>query len=569
MNYRFFHIRAVLCFLLAMYSGVPISAQVATALPQGVLRPIGLNFVSTALSGDIVSPGSGNTDYQWTVSPSTGVILSHPDHSLATANATFTAAATGVYVFSLRRGPLSAEVSVTVGNLVAASNTGLEISIFNVANGSLVTGPGPEVAFDPFTDATTTAGLGVAQNGFYYYMPNVFNNGTVTLYAASRNGQATIPVATTDLNGGSNNNLGFVRLAIDATGKGWMLAGDGFSLYLASFEANGLNATSIQLVDDNVTLAGGNPSVFQNGDLCFSGTGALFALANDGGGVTQIFTGYPNGGSTTLTRKWDLVDALGNNFTGNVNGVAFDPTGSLYISTGGPAGGLFFIDQNTVNTGTGTVQCTLVWSGTGLTDLASNNFPAETILPAKLLSFTAQYRNSKTTLRWTTEAEQNLSHFEIERSANSTDYGLIGTTTATAVAGNRQDYQLIDDLAAVNGNTFTYRLKLTDHDGKFKYSHVLMVRKESSKISGIVVNPNPVTEGAATLRFTSEMATDIAINITDLAGRSISRRQVRVVEGVNSISLLGLDWTRTGIYVVHVKNNDELHLFKILVTRGK
>jgi hypothetical protein len=391
-------------------------------------------------------------------------------------------------------------------------------------------------------------------NGFYYYMPNVINNGSVTLYAASLDGGTVVPVASIDLNGASNNNLGFVRLAIDATGKGWMLAGDGITVYLASFVANGLNNTTINLIDDNVNIVGSSASVFQNGDLCFSGSGALFALANNGSGVTQIFTGTPNGNNTTLTKKWDLVDGSGNNFSSNVNGVAFDILGSMYISAGGTSGGLYYINQNTVNTAAGTVQFSLVWGGAGLTDLASNYFPAQTSLPVRLVNFSGHYRNKQAILNWETENEQDFSHFEIERSSNGNNYVAIVAKNATANGNAKQSYQYIDDLASAPGNTFTYRLKMVDTDGKFKYSQLIMIRKEAESIKGITINPNPVINGTTTVRFTSASTATIEIKVFDITGKVVLQQRHKVFEGNNSVGLNGLERLPKGIYALQMIN---------------
>lgn len=555
------------CLFFVLTASQSVAQDFASAIPQNILRPVGLNTVSINLSGNIIPAEFVIPNYSWTVIPSAGVTISHTDPTLAAATASFTSAATGIYTFTLTRGTKDTSVSINVGNLAAASNNGLEVSVFNVLNGTITSGNGPGFMFDPLPDATTTAALGVSINGYYYFMPNIGNTGNVTLYAATSNGQVINAVASTDLNGSSNNNLGFVRLAIDPTGKGWMLAGDGSRVYLASFIGNGLSNTTITLVDDDVSVSGSTASVFQNGDLCFSGTGALFALANNGSGVTQIFTGTPNGSLTTLTKKWDLADAAGNNFSGNVNGVAFDFLGSLYISTGGATGGLFYINQNTVNTATGTVQCSLVWSGAGLTDLASNLFPQQTALPVKLLSFSGRYQNHAVSLNWETEGEKYFSHFEIERSDNGNNYVSVAMKGAAGNANIRQSYQCRDDLSSINGNAFTYRLKMVDTDGKFKYSNVILIRKETTIIKQITINPNPVINGMATIRFSSLLAGSVDFSVVDLSGKTVLKQRNKVFEGNNSVSLDGIARLPEGAYILQILTGNELQSVKFTISR--
>jgi len=434
-------------FLLAVLAiAGQANAQNVSANVSNLVRPVAPYTVSVNL--DRQSGGWGNSgNYVWSVTPTTGVTFgsyTQSGNAAGDVTATFSAAAVGTYTFRLTRGSNTATTTVTIGNMSASTSNGDRVAALRVTNGTLNSGPG-----NIFTPSVTTAALGIAPSGHHYYLPSTYdgNNGFVTVYAANPDGSGNRAIASADLNGSSNNTLGFVRLAIDATGKGWILAGDDTRLYLASFQTNGTNNTSITVVDNSVTLVGGTVSSFFNGDICFSGNGTMYALANSAsGGVTQIYVGQPNGSNTVLTKKWDLRDNNGNVFNGSVNGVAFDLLGSLYISTGS---GLYYINQSTVNTGTGTVQCALVSAFNGYTDLGSNVYPQNTALPVDLLSFTGTYNNQATQLNWETAAEVNLRHFEVERSTDGVNFTAIATVNA---GGTR--YQYTDDLSAVSGNVF-------------------------------------------------------------------------------------------------------------------
>jgi Secretion system C-terminal sorting domain len=551
-----------LCLILALTS-TKSPAQQVTASPQNLIRPFGPNSVPVFLnrvSGDWGNSGT----YVWTVSPTNGVTIGTYSQTSPAADVTviFSSAASGAYTFTLTRGSRSASVTVTVGNIATSSSSGNEIAAFSVQNGTYISGPG-----EIFSPSTQTAALGLSANGYYYYLPRHYfgNHGNVTVYAAKPDGTGSATIASIDLNGSSDNDLGFTRLAIDPTGTGWLLAGDNTTLYLGKFITNGINPTTVSIIDPSVSLVNGNVSTFYNGDICFSGTGTLYALGNSStGGVTQIFTGTPNGANTVLTKKWDLVNQNGNPFSGSVNGVAFDALGSLYIST---STGLYYINQNTVNTATGVVQCSLVRNLSGLTDLASNLYPQLSALPVKLLSFSGNYRNQKTTLNWQTEAEQNLNYFEIERSSNGSNYVSIGTKPSTGNVTSRQDYQFSDDLSAISGPVFTYRLKMVDIDGQFKYSNVIMIRKETSSIYGITINPNPVSDGMATVRFTAATTGGIEFRVVDLSGKIILHQQNKVQEGNNSISINGLDHLLPGMYVMKLSNGDEIQSAKFTIAR--
>jgi hypothetical protein len=549
-----------LCLILAL-SFTRLSAQTITASPQNVIRPAAPNVVTVFLNR---LPGgwSDNGDYVWSVSPSNGVVIGPYSQASPAADVTvtFTPAASGAYTFQLTKGNTFAAVTVTVGNIAACSSNGNAVSAFNVLNGSYVSGPG-----NIFSPATQTAALGISPNGYFYYMPrNYFgNHGNVTVYAAKPDGSSSTAIASIDLNGTSNNDLGFVRMAVDPIGNAWLLSGDNSTLYLAKFATNGINPTTITVVDPSVTLVNGNVSSFYNGDICFSGSGTLYAMANLTNGITQIFTGTPNGTSTTLTKKWDLVNQNGNNFSGAVNGVAFDALGSLYIST---STGLFYINQNTVNTATGTVQCSLVAAVSGLTDLGSNLFPQQSALPVRLTNFSGNYHNQLATLNWETESESGFDHFEIERSNNGSDYAAIGSKPATGGTG-KQSYQLTDDLFAIAGSVFTYRLKMIDKDGQYKYSNVIFIRKEIKNVKGITITPNPATNASASIRFYAAASGNVDVRVIDLSGKILLQQQLRVSEGNNSILINNIERLLPGIYVVQMRNDNEFQSSKLIISQ--
>jgi Secretion system C-terminal sorting domain len=201
------------------------------------------------------------------------------------------------------------------------------------------------------------------------------------------------------------------------------------------------------------------------------------------------------------------------------------------------------------------------------TEFTCLTFAQQASLPVKLLSFTGSYRNQATNLNWQTENEVNFDHFEIERSANGADYTAIGFKQASVDNVNRQSYQYPDDLSSNSGNVFYYRLKIVDKDGQFKYSNVIMIRKESKSINGIAVNPNPVVNGMATVRFTADHSDIVNFKVIDMTGKTVLQQQNKVYEGNNSVSINNLDRLQTGVYLLQMANGDETTSIKFNIAR--
>lgn len=547
--------------------------------PSATLTPSGTRYI--LVGGSVVFTatatgaytGSGNYSFTW-IAPGATIPGANPSsNAAATDSKTLTFASTGTYTVkvTVSRGATTQTtntVTVIVAavpdapNMWASSNDGTRISGYTVINGIYVNGP--TVIFTPTFPGTTTGGTTTAAigkndqggplNGYFYWLPNTAgNSGVVEIFAATSTGATPTRVGSADLNGaGNTTSLGFVRLGIGPDGYGWILAGDATNLYLAKFLTDGISPVTVTPVP--LVLSGGLVSTFQNGDVCVLGNNKLYALANDGSGVTQIFIGSLNNPTVTLSKKWDLVDAANAPFTGSVNGVAFDAIGSLYIST---AVGLYFIDQTTVNGPAGTVQCTLTDAETGLQDLGSAWFPNGSTLPVTLVNFLGSYDKQKTTLMWETENIMNFSHFEIERSTTASNFSTVGIKNQQGNGMARTQYQYVDDLTGVNGSTFYYRLKMVDIDGHFKYSNIIVIRKDK-RATDLVINPNPVVSGTykATANFATTVSGKITFNIIDMSGKVVLAQQNSVSPGNNSVTINNLDRLQSGVYMLQLNDGE-------------
>jgi hypothetical protein len=193
------------------------------------------------------------------------------------------------------------------------------------------------------------------------------------------------------------------------------------------------------------------------------------------------------------------------------------------------------------------------------------NFPQQSPLPVKLYSFNGVYRNMSTLLNWATDNEVNFEKFEVERSVNGTDYAVIGVRMAKST-GSRANYELTDDLSSVNGSVFYYRLRMIDFDGKFTYSQVVLIRKDSKTVSGVVINPNPVINGIATVKMTSARKGSVELRVVDQSGRVVLKQVQNIYEGNNAITLT-LQQLQSGIYTLQVVDADAVLATKFSVIR--
>lgn len=453
--------------------------------------------------------------------------------------------------------------TVTTANLWSVSGTGaLRKYTMDPVNGTLLNGP--ETVVTPLTSTAAVAKNQITPNdaeGCIYYLNRDDGgtlNGVVTVYSLRPDGTGHGSRGTIDMNGADNGDFSFVRLGFDNQGRGWILAGaDGSgNIYIASFQGNGVNAISGITTFGTLTVAApGTTAEFQNGDLAISANGTLYALANVTDGQTYIYTLNSLNTPTTLTRKW-IVQDNGGTFSGSVNGLAWTQSGSLHFST---STGIYFIDQATANTGSGTVQASYVANtdGLSLTDLGSDKFPEQSTLPVTLGAFSVTKQGDFAVLNWKTTTEINTDHFEIERSYDGVSFTKVAAKAAAGNSNSDINYQHSDPIN-YNYQIVYYRLKTVDIDAKSSYSKIVALRLSNGPIRDLTVFPNPFTTDLK-LQINSLTETTGTVRISNAIGQVVYNRNIILQKGENIVVLTsGLETLKPG-----------MHLMEVITTQGK
>lgn len=151
------------------------------------------------------------------------------------------------------------------------------------------------------------------------------------------------------------------------------------------------------------------------------------------------------------------------NFSGGTvefNGVDGDNNGHNFPSKSGGYG-----NDRSINTW---------WNGFENNNLKSFSFTMDgTILPISLSAWKATHLPHAVELTWTTESETNNILFTIERSYNGAAWHEIGSVPGAMQSTTKLHYNYID----YNANTQQayYRLKQTDVNGAYSYSHIISI----------------------------------------------------------------------------------------------
>jgi hypothetical protein len=180
-------------------------------------------------------------------------------------------------------------------------------------------------------------------------------------------------------------------------------------------------------------------------------------------------------------------------------------------------------------------------------------------LPVNLISFDAHFENSAVSVIWKTASEQNVSHYEVERSYDGNIFNRIGTINSGNYSSAHQ-YSFVDN--NISSDIIYYRIKIVDADGKIKYSKIVVVRV-SKFLTIETVQPNPFKDGFE-IKINSVKETNINIKLTDIVGRIISEQKTDLRKGSNSLNITQLEKLPGGVYLLIVKSNEQTFTSKLI-----
>jgi hypothetical protein len=166
-----------------------------------------------------------------------------------------------------------------------------------------------------------------------------------------------------------------------------------------------------------------------------------------------------------------------------------------------------------------------------------------TIVPIDLYTFGAQQNGLNVELLWSTASEKNASRFVVERKLSGSEiFESIGEVKAVGTSSVVNHYNMTDSKVNL-GNTYVYRLKLVDADGKYDYSNEVTVVLEGT--GGVFtvgdVTPNPVKEQSTISVNMSENA-NMTAELFNSEGKSLGTLYNGSTSGIRNITINASDY---------------------------
>ena len=169
-------------------------------------------------------------------------------------------------------------------------------------------------------------------------------------------------------------------------------------------------------------------------------------------------------------------------------------------------------------------------------------------LPIELLYFNGFNQGKTNLLRWATAVEENVSHFELQRSKNAVDWTRIATVDAAGNSTTTQTYQHIDNEPYV-GNNY-YRLITHDVDGTTHNEGIVHLLVNPDKPSMTNLYPNP-TSTDITFDIFSPAEEEVLIRISNELGQQVSAETYTIIAG-NNTRTIDISLLPPGVYYVHM-----------------
>jgi hypothetical protein len=244
------------------------------------------------------------------------------------------------------------------------------------------------------------------------------------------------------------------------------------------------------------------------------------------------------------------------------NGTTYTPLTKTDLPTGNGTGNSWFYRTGGVDI-TGSIPAAsnlrVRFRNTGAVDYGLDDIElTSTIaLPLHLLEFNARKETNRTEVSWTTADEQNVNHFELQRSENGSSFNTIQTIKARN-SGRTEMYNASD--ITFTSKTF-YRLMSVDNDAKTVYSKIVSV---SAKASGETFSVSANSTLRELMLVTANATTgNYEYSIVNMKGQLIQKGSRLMGSGVNSI-LLNQNF-KPGIYVIHISNGSFQQQWKMML----
>lgn len=251
-----------------------------------------------------------------------------------------------------------------------------------------------------------------------------------------------------------------------------------------------------------------------------------------------------NGNTWIAAPESPTVQSFGfTNYSGEYRDTAALPS---FVASETYNGYKYRIRVGTTNTNLSSGSCALY---NDVDIITINVAPTCAVLPAEILQFNVQLKDQFASLVWKAKQEANLVEYIVERSIDGNNFTPVGKVAARGAGSFEEQYFFADP--SVIAEKVYYRLKLSGAEGSSKYSNVLSVSPDQSKLFDVSHLVNPFA-GKISFQLTTNQNEQIDIMLLDASGRPLLQRKMNVNKGINALQVDAPAYLQRGSYLLRI-----------------
>jgi hypothetical protein len=196
----------------------------------------------------------------------------------------------------------------------------------------------------------------------------------------------------------------------------------------------------------------------------------------------------------------------------------------------------------------------------GISIITVNVIDCAPVLGTGFLSFNGKLLNDHGNLSWTTSREAEVFHFDVERSNDGINFSSIGSINSRNNLNAETNYYSFVDPGAAGGKTW-YRVVMVNKDLK-KYSRTIQLTNTVVEFGlNNVINP---FNHELDFEIVTTENTKMDISLVDMFGKTVKKQTLFVYNGVNSVSIPNTENLSPGLYILQVRNKEQLISMRVI-----
>jgi hypothetical protein len=172
--------------------------------------------------------------------------------------------------------------------------------------------------------------------------------------------------------------------------------------------------------------------------------------------------------------------------------------------------------------------------------------------------------NKKTSLEWTSAANDVIKYYEVERSVDGKNFVMVHRANTINPEKSLASYTFGEDVADFAAPFLYYRVKVKGNNNEINYSKI--VKLANARMAGeVLIYPNPAQQ-FVTISLSAPKRMEAVISIINPAGQPVYYKRHSLMEGGNEITIDETAKWATGVYLVNISTEKETYRRKLVVS---